>query len=288
MGFFDAIPGVVGSLVGGILGSNTADANRQAAEQANAQNIALQKEFATSGIQWRAADVMHAYNQTGIHPLALLGVQGSSYTPTNFVGSGSSPMGDAVSSAGQNISRAMMATSSDKARLDTITRMDDLTREGMSLDNELRRVRIASEKARLFQGVGPAMPNPGQSRFVDGQGNTSINTLDLINSVPSVDTVNPDVSHAQNIKGGFNPMASKATKELIEDDAFQGAMHFWRNVIAPYFDKGAQSPPNNQRLAPNEEWVYDPVWGYRRAPLNRSTHTSERRRTMGVPRETFD
>lgn len=251
------------SLLGGLLGQSSQNSARRAAEAEGDANRKLQLDFATAGLQWRAADAMAAYKSTGIHPLAMLGVQGPSYTPVNTVGSGSSPMGESISNAGQNISRAMMASASEKARLSTVSRMDDLTREGLSLDNELRRVRIASEKARLFQGVGPGMPTNQNS--IPGQGNApsiiDINS-NLYNPNPVTDTTVPDVSHLRVPGGTYFPAPSRASKELIEDNAYQQFMHAWRNNFMPWIDRSYRAPPTGVPIAPNMEWGYNPVEGY--------------------------
>lgn len=80
--------GAGSSLLGGALGSSSAD-------KLNKKNIKLQKKFAQQGVRWRVADAKAA----GIHPLAALGLTGSSYSPAFQT----DPMGDALAQAGQTI-----------------------------------------------------------------------------------------------------------------------------------------------------------------------------------------
>ena len=85
----------IGSIAGGLIGSNSADKDRKA-----------QKQFAQNSVQWRAADAKKA----GLHPLATMGYSGSSYTP---VGDGG--MGTAVSQAAQSVGQGIDNLPKNKA-----------------------------------------------------------------------------------------------------------------------------------------------------------------------------
>lgn len=132
------------SLLGGFLG-------REHQEDQRAHNEALQREFAQSGIQWKVADAKKA----GIHPLYALG--SPSISPAVSVQG--DPLAGALSSMGQDISRAARATESNSERGST-TLVQNLALERAGLQNELLRTQIASVKARMGQGgqVGPAIP----------------------------------------------------------------------------------------------------------------------------------
>lgn len=266
--------GAIGNVIGGLFNSNAAANAQGTSERIASENMRNQQIFAQNGISWRASDVMNAYNNTGIHPLALLGVQGPSYSPVNYVGSADTSIGDAISKTGQGVSRAMLEGASDKARLATVARLDDLARERGGLENELLKVRIASEKARLFQGLSPS---PGiETRVIPGQGNVPpIDTTSIIRDTnPVRDAVNPDVSHARVPGGSFFPMPSKSTKELIEDNGFQQFMHAFRNNWMPWIDSSYRTPPPDQPLGKDEEWGYNPVQGYYRRPIRVRTRTA--------------
>lgn len=62
------------NIIGGLTGA-------RATEKANEQNAALQREFAQHGISWKVADAKRA----GLHPLAALGTQTASASPS-YVG----------------------------------------------------------------------------------------------------------------------------------------------------------------------------------------------------------
>lgn len=80
------------SLLGGALGASSS------AKQ-NKKQMELQKEFAQKGVQWRVADAKAA----GLHPLAAMGLQGSTYSPAFQT----NPMGDALAQAGQSIANGV-------------------------------------------------------------------------------------------------------------------------------------------------------------------------------------
>lgn len=67
--------GAGGSLLAGKMGTDSQ-------EKANRENIAFQKEFAQHGIKWRVQDAEDA----GIHPLAALGAQTTSFSPSSVGG----------------------------------------------------------------------------------------------------------------------------------------------------------------------------------------------------------
>lgn len=80
--------GAGSSLLGGALGASSS-------RNLNDRQIDLQKEFARKGVRWRVADAKAA----GIHPLAALGLTGSSYSPSFST----NPMGAALAEAGQTV-----------------------------------------------------------------------------------------------------------------------------------------------------------------------------------------
>lgn len=109
---------------------------------ANAQNAALQREFAQQGIQWRVADARAA----GLHGLAALGSQPASASPS-FV----------PADSGQDISRAAGSGFSVLERLFSL-RMQSAQVDNMELENMLLRRRI---DASVAPGTGPGVPTNG-------------------------------------------------------------------------------------------------------------------------------
>lgn len=109
MEFLSSLIGAGASLLGGIF-------NRNSAEKTAEANRASQLQFAQQGVQWRAQDATAAEKQTGINRLALLGVPTNSFS--NVVGDSS--LGDSISSAGQNLGRAVAAATSQPSRADQL------------------------------------------------------------------------------------------------------------------------------------------------------------------------
>lgn len=73
----------IAAIIGSSILSNLASGysqkrSNESTEAANASNVAYQREFAKHGISWRVADAKRA----GIHPLAALGAQTMSFSPS--------------------------------------------------------------------------------------------------------------------------------------------------------------------------------------------------------------
>lgn len=123
------------------------------------RQIALQKEFAQNSIQWRAADAKAA----GLHPLAALGAQTSSFSPV-AVGSLPTPsfsrdFGD----MGQDLSRAMAALKPKEVRDGGVqsvavaqeVQANNLKLENMDLQNKILRSKLATINQ---PGTPPGVP----------------------------------------------------------------------------------------------------------------------------------
>lgn len=149
--------------------------NRQQAKYADL-NLAQQKEFAQQGIRWKVDDAIAA----GLHPLAALGAQVSSFSPIS-VGTSSSmadlkayeskPASLDLGDMGQNISRAISAGSTNGERVhkqaEAVAKiMGGLSLEKASLENDLLRTNIAKERAQL--GPPIPIPRPGPERTLGG------------------------------------------------------------------------------------------------------------------------
>lgn len=254
-----ALIGAGASLAGGFMNQASSDAARRSAE-ANAQGQQrLQEIFAQTGITWRAHDVMKAYKETGIHPLSLLGVNAPTYSPVSVVGGGGSGVGDAISSAGQGLGRAIDATASEDRRLAHAGRLDRLVMERAGLENDLLRMRIASELAQMKQNANPSMPI-GNRWLVEGQGNAPAGAV--VNKVmerigPGANvTAEPgavtDVGFSRT-PSGWAPTRSKDLQDRAEDDAVGSVTWNIRNRLLPSLGLDYNAPfpaPAGKR------WVY--------------------------------
>lgn len=158
------------NLIGGMMNNdavsdaNTANINNQNA--INERNIALQREFAQHGIRWKVEDAKAA----GLHPLAALGAQTTSFSPIS-VGATVMPeagLGGGIAEMGQNIGRAISASSTNRERraqdaaLANVAEMRlDFERQNHSLDVErkwLENSLLRSELARKAQQENPPAP----------------------------------------------------------------------------------------------------------------------------------
>jgi len=150
-------------LLGGLLGKSSSDKATSRTAESAAADRALQKEFAKNGIRWKVADAEAA----GLHPLAAIGAQGASYSPVSAQFTADTSMPSALSGMGQDISRAITASSSKKDRVTASILKDQLIRKG-SLENDLLQAQITRLKSAQ---VGPGVPSearvetvaPGQS-----------------------------------------------------------------------------------------------------------------------------
>lgn len=259
---WSAIIGAASSLLGGALNRSSANAaNERAAEQAEV-NRQEQERFAKLALTWRAEDAMNAYKKTGIHPLAMLGVQGASYSPSAaaFTPSG---MGDAVARAGQDISSAINRNADRRLREEQLrlqeVQMNSMAERGQ-LENELLRTQIASQRMRLAQMNAPSMPNE-VPRLVDTtrlhQGITD--NIDVARENRSV----PGVGYLKMPDGSLMPVKSKEGQERLEDDVLGNLKHFVMREFGPSFwekDPGRPARPG-MRWTVNfwGNWVEVPV-----------------------------
>lgn len=172
MGLWDAVTSATSaasSLVGNWMTGEREKDNQKAQLALAQQEYEKQKEFAQSGIQWKARDALAA----GIHPLAAIGAPTSSYSAQTF-SLGTSGLGSGLSAAGQDIGRAVNATMSSKDRESAASKAAEaLTLERGQLENDLLRTQIASQSAKLTQAGGtPAMPSLSDKKLLDGQANS--------------------------------------------------------------------------------------------------------------------
>lgn len=143
------------NLIGGFFNRQSQNEYNKQQMQIAQQNMALQREFAQSGIQWKVQDAKAA----GLHPLAALGAQTSSFSPVSV--GGSAPQLD-LGSFGQDIGRAVKAAMSanDRAAQDEATARR-LSLEKAGLENDILRTELASKMARTSRAsgqIGPGFP----------------------------------------------------------------------------------------------------------------------------------
>lgn len=158
------------ALAGGALGNEN---NRKLAHE----QMDMQREFAQQGIRWKVADAKAA----GLHPLYALGASTSMPSAVHI----QDQLGPALANAGQDISRAMLASQEredreaaakaaavaqaaalEGTRLNNLLTEERIRRERQGLirdqlENGAFQQFLASYQRRLNQQLGP--PGPGQS-----------------------------------------------------------------------------------------------------------------------------
>lgn len=230
----------------------------------------LQREFAQTGIQWRAADAKAA----GIHPLAALGAQTVSYSPVSIQSpptmpranvapfSGANPLAG-LPALGQDISRALTATRREDQRMEAYnTTALALNTQRMGLENEL----LATQIAKIRQpGTPPSFPSTRRSgKGMPGQGDDPFVKDEAMKRVilnPDAPSQEPapvaDVGFTRTASGGFAPVYSKDAKERLEDDT--GGMLAWnlRNRIMPMFGLN-YSVPGGKQGSDGKNYYFDP------------------------------
>lgn len=255
------IPGIVANVAGPLLNYHAQKEANQINKDNAQRNIEKQEEFAKHGLRWKVQDALAA----GISPLAALGASGAAFAPVHVGAEANTALGDGLQSMGQNISRAVAATSTQEEKTLSTLRLQSLQLdlEGKALDNQIR----ASQLRQL--NTGPAFP--GSDNFLPGQGDSGIK----IN--PSERTAHQLGRPAQDAgwitdrafsrtDTGLTPVPSKDVTDRIEDKVIPEAMWAFRNNLLPTLEylfnggtarSGAPSPsqlPDPKR----QEWRWNP------------------------------
>lgn len=263
----------------------TQDANRQAGEIA-ARDAALQREFAQMGLRWRIADAEAA----GIHPLAALGAQGATYTPSGQSVLPDYSKSDLARNMGQNISRAMNVALDPHEKA-----MRALTVESLQIDNAI--------KKKQLEGISnPGIPlrsNSSLGLHLLGQNPLSAYGLDGGSYVSEIPTVK---SHASGGKPhqaageytdfvfartptGLHPVPSKEMQEAIEDKLIPETLWAMRNYLYPSFSPTTQRlmrPSKKDHPLPHGyEWEWFPHAAEFRATNKKSIYHRSMRKLGG-------
>lgn len=127
------LPAVAAAGLGAIADVAGSFISANAAKKASKKDYKRAKEFAQNSIQWRVADAAAA----GVSPLFALGAPTMSYAGSTV---GADPVGSALSSAGQNISRAALALNAPETKVNAA--LEALTVERGTLENEKLRAEL--------------------------------------------------------------------------------------------------------------------------------------------------
>lgn len=248
------------ALAGGIMNSG---AHREAvhiqgenARRDMANNEKLQREFAQNGVRWKAADAEAA----GIHPLAALGASTHSFSPMSVGGSlgPDTSMGDAVAAMGQNVSRAISATSTREERAFN-TQMQIETLKNAKLKNDL----LAQQLTFNHVANNPPIPGPTDAQMIPGQGNAfTVKKAEAFASRPGVPAQEAGAinsyGYMRTPEGGYAVVPSTDAKQRTEDDLVQQTMWAIRNQLMPSISGVTPPDPKNYPLPKGKkEWKWD-------------------------------
>lgn len=136
-------------LLGGFLNRNSAEKQAEANMAFAREQFEFQKSMAQNAVSWKVDDAKRA----GIHPLYALGAPTISPSAVSVGDSGNtSHVGDAVSSMGQDIGRAVQATQTEKEREDGYAKtVKALTVQKLGLENDI----LASKAAVARSAANP-------------------------------------------------------------------------------------------------------------------------------------
>lgn len=211
------------------------------------KNIKYQKMFAQHGISWKVKDAQAA----GLHPLAALGAQTTSYQPVS--------VGSNFGEAGQDISRALQAQKTQGERNDGVAKqLQALQVQRAGLENQI----MASQLRKMNQpGQPPPMPVPENSSRLDGQGDAPHSKLtpqELVKVNPAHPGQEPgavtDIAWTKNPDGSYSKIPSKEVKDRVEDFKIPQWQWSVRNLATDWSTQPYPAPPGKQ-------WRQNPLTG---------------------------
>jgi len=224
-----AIAAAAAAIGGGLLGQKNE-------REINKRNYEQQKEMAQHGLRWKVEDAKRA----GIAPEYALGAStyqgGGTYTTSN-------PMGNAVANAGQEISRAVLASGTKEDR-DLDRQMKAETLRGMRMDNDIRQTQM---RPQVTLAQNPPFPHPN-GNVIEGQGNSPVKDVQLErtgqsrNAPHSEGASIPSVGWATTSDGGLRPVPSQDIKNRIEDQIIPETIWGVQHQLGPNFGFGEEPP----------------------------------------------
>lgn len=253
----DSILGAVGKVGDWFASRENARHTNNMTKDLAQENMALQREFAQNGIQWKVEDAKKA----GIHPIYALGSAGASFSPVS--GNFTSPTSD-LGAVGQDIGRAINSTRTESQRQDAFTQASQkLQLERGALENEVLRADLASKTGRMRATQNPPMAAAADPYLLPGQTQSGLTTPKALEVTPAPKNAPHSEGGAivdagwARTKTGWVPVPSKDVKERIEDNLPHELAHFMRNNILPMVP-GAGTPPP---FAPPKGyvWRYNPI-----------------------------
>nr|QJB20641.1 MAG: DNA pilot protein [Microvirus sp.] len=276
MSLLGSIIGGVGSVVGGLFGMSGASQGAKAAKKgakinaaaalkASKMNLKYQKQFARNSLRWKVRDARKA----GLHPLAALGAQTTSFSPSFVSGNPGDGLIEAgrikaagMDSMGQSIGRAAAALGDvDDRNAMYVAKLQELQLQNAQLNNAV----LASQVANLNQPGNPPTAPTGRY-LVDGQNSATLSRSSLVKDTPLERVVGVNGGQQEpgsvtdlgwtRTKDGFAPVMSKDAKERLEEDWIGGLTWNLRNRVLQNLQIGLTPPYEAPK---GKYWYYNPV-----------------------------
>lgn len=248
MGFgaiLSAVSPVVGSLAGALINKRSNDKQHQYQTHVEQRNTAMQYDFAKNALQWRAEDARKA----GIHPLAAMGA--STHSPSSHVsgGGGMADVGSNLSQMGQDIGRAIRASTDKYTR-----EVQQINLENLRTDSAMKKLQYQQALKSANQQTPPPVPNPTQEQTnVSGH-------VDKIKSRVESSIGSGDVQAGQNPmwrwqkagKNSYTLTLSEAAKQSMEDSPQEWIQQYRMFMHGDKYSKPFKAPKGK-------------IWEYSRA-----------------------
>lgn len=229
--------GWLGGLLGGFGSIIGAGINSATQSKINKENIAMQKEFAQNGIQWKVQDAQKA----GIHPAVALGAQTYQATPSSVA----PDVGSGVSGAFKHFGSAIDSYIDDKSE------ERQLQLEALKLANEKDRIEIEKAKKGSNDNASlnpnsyiPSLSNLSSSNDVSDN-SSSRNTSNNLSIYGTDDKPLSDVTFDKNLDGSFSVNYSKDRQDIYSESFLEKLGWSLRNT----FDYDTQRDIKNIRRA---------------------------------------
>lgn len=239
-----ALIGAGASLLGGVLGRSHQE-----------DLIRAEHQRQDTSIQRRVADAKAA----GIHPMFALGANVSSPS----VSVGGDPMASALSSMGQDLSRAARAGMNGGQRAES-DELQMLALDRARLGNELLRTQIASINARMQQSqIGPPVPTDTEEPFPVPEKNKSEERPPLMLFGQRWNTSNntSPMKAWEDQYGDEGPIAWGMPIALLVNDLRRNTDHSahpdkWVNSVMGWLDRAADRHMNGREIDQARNFLY--------------------------------
>lgn len=228
------IGGALGA-VSGALGGSKGMSNKEAFRKMEEQAYISRREIPLR---------IEAYKDAGIHP--LYSISGTSFTPSMVApqpGASRQRIADAVSSAGQNISRAAASYQTSEERA-YVKASQTLSLENQALQNDLLR----SQLTTVHSPSNPAFPSASSFYGVPGQGDSrSLTGFDNEGGA--------DVSVSSSRNGNLAIVPSNSVKNRIEDMIIPEVQWYLRQLAAPKLPGYTYNPFTSETVPDNKSII---------------------------------